>query len=350
MEITIINEQKPVCIGIGLLALDVMLNGDDNETPQLFAGGSCGNVLSILAFFGWNSFPIARFSNIQATGEVLNDLKRWDIHREFVFVEKSGSTPIIIHRIFKDKNGDVRHKFEFKNPNTKTWFPQYKSIVREVVNQITTRQAKAEVFYLDRVSRAALDLAAYYKSEGAMIFFEPSSIKDDKQFQEALELCDIIKFSSERVNSFAENYPEKKAYLEIETLGSDGLRYRTKKSKKNGWTFLPTTKIALVADSAGAGDWCSAGIIHTLGTFGVQGLKRASIADIEEALTVGQLLGAANCLFKGARGMMYNLELPAINKYLELLKKDSGIPVPEFKRNKKNVKQFSWENLLKEAK
>lgn len=348
MKIKTIKTSKPSIVGIGLLALDIVMNGDKKKLPKIFAGGSCGNVLSILSFLGWNSYPIARFSNTNATDELLSDLYKWEVRDNLIFIEDTGSTPIIIHRILKDKKGNIKHRFEFKIPKTTKWLPSYKSILKDQVPNITSLQQTSEVFYFDRVSRAAIDLAKHYKEKGALIFFEPSSYKEDKQFVEAIELSDIIKFSTDRIRSFSEKYPEKQAYLEIETLGSEGLIYRTKKSKKNDWTFLPASNLPKIADSVGAGDWCSAGIIHLLGHNGIKGLKSASIAQIEEALEFGQLLGATNCLFEGARGLMYNLDIPTINKILTLLeKKDIHFTI---EANPYNIteKQISFDSLMKE--
>ena len=51
---------QPKIFGTGLIALDMVI-GPDPETPvRCWAGGTCGNVLSILAWFGWDAYPIAR--------------------------------------------------------------------------------------------------------------------------------------------------------------------------------------------------------------------------------------------------------------------------------------------------
>ena len=47
-------------VGAGFIALDVLLNGNDNEHFRRRAGGTCGNVLAILSFLGFHSVPIAR--------------------------------------------------------------------------------------------------------------------------------------------------------------------------------------------------------------------------------------------------------------------------------------------------
>jgi len=60
-----------------------------------------------------------------------------------------------------------------------------------------------------------------------------------------------------------------------------------------------------VADTAGAGDWCTAGIIHLLGRKGLAGMAAMEQGDIERAISFGQALAAWNCAYEGARGGMY---------------------------------------------
>ncbi|MBS1668946.1 MAG: hypothetical protein JST58_16345 [Bacteroidetes bacterium] len=340
-----IMDKSPVCVGTGLMALDIVMNGDPKK-GQTFAGGSCGNIISILSFLGWETFPIARFSKMKATDEILIDLNKWNVNKDFIFIEKTGSTPIIIHRIYNDKDNNVKHRFEFKVPGTGKWLPGYKSILRTETEDILAKKAAANVFFFDRVSRAALDLAYSYKKAGSLIFFEPSSIKEDTQFKEAIELADIIKFSSERIRSFSEKFPEKQAFLEVETLGSEGLLYRTKKQKKNEWKYLSSLKLTKIADSAGAGDWCSAGIIHMLGKNGAKGLRASSISEIETALEYGQLLGAANCLYEGARGLMYNSDLTKINNLINSLKANPNLIEPSIHVERLFDKPISFNSLL----
>ena len=50
----------PVVAGTGLVALDVVINHATGSPQKVFAGGTCGNVLTILSYLGWLSYPIAR--------------------------------------------------------------------------------------------------------------------------------------------------------------------------------------------------------------------------------------------------------------------------------------------------
>jgi len=63
------ENKTPTCVGTGLIALDMVFNGDRGESPRFWAGGSCGNVLTILAYLAWHSYPVARFGDDEAAIE-----------------------------------------------------------------------------------------------------------------------------------------------------------------------------------------------------------------------------------------------------------------------------------------
>jgi len=109
--------------------------------------------------------------------------------------------------------------------------------------------------------------------------------------------------------------------LEIQTRGSDGLRYRriTDDGVERKWTDIAAIPTNAVRDTSGAGDWCSAGIIHHLGAKGVEGLRSATNEDIRRAIRLGQAMAAWNCKFEGARGGMYECEKKAFRSEIRAL-------------------------------
>lgn len=313
--------KKPTCAGTGLVALDVVLNGSPKTPAKFFAGGSCGNVLIILSFLQWDTFPIARLANNLATAKLEDDFETWNISSKLITKTDDGSTPIIIHRILRDKQGNPTHRFEFKDPENGNFLPRYKAVLSKNVDEIVFEQPKVDVFYFDRINRASIELAKDYKKKGALIYFEPSSTgPSDKLWKECLDVSDVIKFSKDRINFYEEKYPSQQAPLEIITLGKNGLKYRFGHNKKAKiWREIPSLHIPDVVDSAGAGDWCSAGIINKISSKGLKNLSQEAIIDI---LNYGQALGAINCLYEGARGIMYNISLRTLtNMAYSLLQK-----------------------------
>lgn len=317
------KQKKLICSGTGLVALDVVISNDIEKPTQFYAGGSCGNVLTILSYMGWDSYPIARLSNNVASDLLIQDLKKWKVNEDLLTCTGDGSTPIIIHRILKDKNGFSKHRFEFRNPEDGKYLPSYKPCLSKSVQDILQKSPVPKVFYFDRINRAALDLAKAHKDNGAIIFFEPSSIKDEKGFKKCLEVADIVKFSEDRIPNYAVVFPKGQALIEIQTLGKKGLKYRKKNSAK--WSDVQGYTVEDVIDTAGAGDWCTAGIISTIFS-GRYSLESISESQLEESLRFGQILSAINCTFEGARGLMYSIVYDELlNRVQNLMKTNTKV-------------------------
>jgi hypothetical protein len=143
-------------------------------------------------------------------------------------------------------------------------------------------------------------------------------LNDERLFKESMCVSNIVKFSSERIIDFRKRFPKIVADLEIETLGKNGLAYRYKHTNnENEWKFLAPFLVDNVIDSAGAGDWCSAGLISKLCNEGYSIFKTKKVDEIENALQYGQILGSINCCFDGARGIMYSLSKEELNRHIK---------------------------------
>ncbi|GAI67056.1 unnamed protein product, partial [marine sediment metagenome] len=74
------------------------------------------------------------------------------------------------------------------------------------------------------------------------------------------------------------------------------------------WKTMPAYWVGnSIKDTAGSGDWCSAGIIHAICRFGREHFKNLTHEDIQYSINFGQALAALNCYYTGARGLMYNV-------------------------------------------
>src|SRR5215831_3040640 len=67
--------ERPKVFGAGLIALDLVISSDPQSPARSWAGGTCGNVLSILAYLGWEAYPIARLNGDPASIRVLADMQ-----------------------------------------------------------------------------------------------------------------------------------------------------------------------------------------------------------------------------------------------------------------------------------
>jgi fructokinase len=298
------SSESNTCAGIGLIALDIIMDDLQKFKPLTHAGGSCCNVLTILAYLGWNSFPIGKITNDFFGKVLIQDLKKWGVDISNICLDDSGATPIIIEKLGKRRSGVNGHIFSLKCPVCGSFLPRFKPITLRDIQSRFFNTPETDVFYFDRVSPSSIELAKMYKKRGAFVFFEPPKIKDEKKYQECYEIADVVKFSDEKLNNPSiEILTDLKTPLLIETMGAKGLQYRLNNKK---WKFLPPFKVNNFVDAAGAGDWCSAGFIHYI-------YKNNSTSDffsekiVRDALSFGQCLSAINCQYIGARGSMYQL-------------------------------------------
>ena len=303
---TPVNQSK-IVYGTGLIALDIVVGPDPNTPVRCWAGGTCGNVLSILAYLGWDAYPIARMNGDVASERVRADMESWGIHLDWTMCGPTTHTPIIVQEIRRDRHGRSKHRFSWSCPNCGGWLPTFKPITVDVVESISPRLSGASVFFFDRLSRATIRLATEAASCGAVVVFEPSSRGNERLMAEAISLAHVVKYSDNRLSGISGSMTDDSTVLlEIQTLGERGLKYRHRLGRgSSNWIHLNAVPSARKADSCGSGDWCTAGLIAKVTIGGQEGLLRTGARGIRSALRYGQALAAWNCSFEGARGGMY---------------------------------------------
>ncbi|MEQ1607884.1 MAG: PfkB family carbohydrate kinase [Hyphomonadaceae bacterium] len=303
-----------IAMGAGFVALDVIQNDDGDRVA---AGGTCGNVMAILAWLGWHSLPVARIGADGASECVIENLTAAGVDTRFVSVNTKTPTPIVIQRTVIDRAGKRSHRFTMTCPGCGQWLPRFRPFVGSDAQAVIDSMGKKapNVFFFDRVSPAILTLARWARDAGALLMFEPTTYSDDKHFQSAVELCHILKFSHERLGHVRDFAETKGPEIAIETLGADGLRIRW----RDKWTTYASFRAPRFIDAAGAGDWCAAGLLHVVGQSGAAGLKDLRKPEVEKAVRVGQALSAINCGFVGARGSMEVLDRAKTSELLRQL-------------------------------
>ena len=238
------KQSQRICLGTGLLALDLVTNGDDDSAPREWAGGSCGNVLTILSYLGWQSYPVARLGNDAAAKALTKDMANHGVDFQYVSFDHSVHTPIILQRILVSRDGNPTHRFYWICPNCGNWLPRYSPIRLQDIRSLCESLPRANCFYFDRVCPASLRLAENFKEQGTMVVFEPTYVKEDSQFMKALNLCDVLKYSNERAKDSPRVAYDSSAQVVVETLGAEGLRYRLRREGRCGeWKLLPAFRV-----------------------------------------------------------------------------------------------------------
>jgi len=295
---------KSRLVAAGFCALDIVF-GLDDPAPKFYAGGTCGNVVAGLAFLGWDTVPVARLGHDVAGEFVRQDLERWGVDTTLLGLAPSGATPIVLEKIHVSKNGALKHRFLWNCPDCGSYFPPFRPVLRTQVEDLKEKLGHPEIFYADRVSRSTVELAKHFREAGSLVYFEPSAAGDPKLFREMLQLCDVLKYSAQRARSFSELLREHRAYLEIETLGEDGLRFRTRRAFAT-WHAVAAYEVN-IKDTAGSGDWTSVGLVSEMLADGRKALEKCTKQDISLSLERAQAIAALNCQFEGPRGGMYQL-------------------------------------------
>lgn len=301
-------DKAPICMGTGLVALDIVFNGKSFRSPKFYAGGSCGNVLTILSYLGWKSYPIVRIGTDEAGNRILKDWERFGVYQEYVYRDAKITSPIIVEQISHGTNGFPTHKFLWVCPNCGAWLPRYRPLLLKKAKESSKIISLANCFYFDRVSPGALALAEQAKKAGIIVFFEPPSLKNNELFRKAIKFSHILKVAKGRkVEEDIIDTVEGPEVI-IQTLGSEGVKYKIlKTNNKMDWELLPPFPVVDFKDAAGAGDWCSAGIIFSLASKRKLENKRMTKKRVVQAIEIGQAMAALNCSYEGARGGMYNM-------------------------------------------
>lgn len=315
--------------GAGLIALDLVISAEPDTPIRAWAGGTCGNVLAILSFLGWDAYPIARLNTDAASLKVKADLRRWGVHLDHAECEPATAAPIIVQEIRRAANGQPTHRFRWACPHCGHWLPGYRAVTLRGAKSVHERIGLAKVFFMDRLSPAALELAAEAAAKGAVVFFEPSSREDSRLLQAAFSIAHVVKYADERIDLPASTRLGPAVALEIKTMGARGLRYRSwlPQARTRGWEHLPSVKAPVIADSCGAGDWCTAGVVATLAGNGHQGFLTVGASALRRSIRHGQVLAAWSCGFEGARGGMYEVDRETFDKQIRRIAKGATAPL-----------------------
>lgn len=286
--------------GAGFITLDVMLD-TGSQLAYTGIGGSTGNVLSILAFLGWESLPLVNLGRDRVGATIHREFTRLGANVRHMRLDRRLTSPLLYQ--FAGEPSEAP-RYSFACPVCGQTRRFHENLVDSGGDEFLRCAAESEVFFFDRVTVGTVRMAQAARTGGAFVFFEPSSISVDRGlFDAALSCAHVVKYSVDRIGEPLDHCLSL-GFVEIQTLGARGLRFR-KHSLAPDWVDLPSLRTSAVADTSGAGDWCTAGFLHALFALR-EATERRDLGynDIYCALRLGQSIAALSVGHVGARGMM----------------------------------------------
>lgn len=292
------------CLGAGTFPLDnLMVKHADGVVEHInqHVGGTCGNVMSILAWMGWHTLPAARLDDSEAGLLIKADLESYGCDTCYLTNTPDGGTTIldIIHKTGRD--GKPKMTLTAHSPrggrfvNYRFWTMKQAQTLFDSLDQMP------DVFFFDRCAPGNILLAQLFHERGVLVYYEPDEAVD-RNFLRAVAASDIIKFSNERHPnvSFTDSYADK---LFIQTLNREGLRYRLRGGE---WKQLAPICNPHAVDGEGAGDWTTSALIHALGKHGLPRITDLHSTLVEACLMEAQQVASDSVSYLGAKGLIHH--------------------------------------------
>jgi sugar/nucleoside kinase (ribokinase family) len=223
-------------------------------------GGTCGNVMCMLATMGWNVLPVACLDDSAEGWKITEDLKMFGCDCTYVSNTPDGGTSLLRCTHKKDADGNHVMSVRAGSPGGSRFPKRHFLRARdEAPAFLAALKSAPAVFFFDDPAAGNRALARGLKERGALVYFEPSKVASNAEL-EAVGLSDIIKFSDENVPDvfFADAFPDK---VFIQTMGPYGVKI---KEKGGDWYAIEGVKNDAVVDAEGAGDTFTSAFINAI--------------------------------------------------------------------------------------
>lgn len=312
---------RKTIIGTGIFNLDTIVVRDYPAWPALRpfvdkevleeVGGTCGNVMSMLAWMGWDAKPVARLDDSAEGIKITEGLKSFGCDCRYVTNTPEGGTTLLRCTHKKDAEGNHVMSVRAGSPGGSRFPKRHFLRARDEAVEFLAALGKNEtpsVFFFDDPAAGNRVLAKGMRDRGALVYFEPSRVSTNPDL-EAVRVSDIVKFSDENVPdvSFVDAFPDK---VFIQTMGAKGLRI---KYKKQPWHVIDNTvpDYGKVVDTEGAGDWLTAAFLNELFLLGVKSFKSLNHSLAITAAAHAMYTAAKSVRYLGSKGMIH--AMPPMN-------------------------------------
>lgn len=308
---------RKTIIGSGIYNLDVIVVREYPSWPERRpfvdrtvlqeVGGTCGNVMAILARLGWDARPQVSLDDSPEGRRIAEDLRRYGCDCRYVTTAPGGGTTILWCNHRKDPDGNPVMGFRTGSPGGSR-FPRRRFLRArdEAPAFVEALEEVPLVYFFDDPAAGHRHLARALRERGSVVYFEPSGGITPQKL-EAASLSDIVKVS-------AENCPDADVYgdvpLLIQTLGGEGVRFRL---RGGDWMVLPPAACNSVVDTEGAGDWTTAVFLDELFREGFPGMEGLGQGMVSGALAAAQKMAARSIGYLSPKGMISGLAGECVN-------------------------------------
>ena len=308
-------------IGTGLIALDLIVTSSGIVTHTV--GGTCGNVLTLLSVHGINTRPIGKIGCDQAGDLVCAQMSHLGSDTSLVLRTSAIHTTRIVE--IAPTDGAIRHRFTFTCPKCTRRLPRNSALKEGQAQQLAVDWSDVDLFFFDRATPAGVHLAKEARNSGVTVMFEPPKTRSRARLKTGISTADIVKYSYQDYKNGLPVELTSNLRLLIETRGKEGLRYRYMQTGElSDWRDMPAFDSVHPRDTAGAGDWCTAGFINEIVNW--KGTERWTPFNIEAALKYGQALAAISVCFIGPLGALFSMSENEIRLAAGELQKKGFVP------------------------
>ena len=295
--------KKLTCLGVGTFPLDNLQekNGKDVKTIYQHVGGTCGNVMSILAWMGWHTLPAARLDDSEAGLLIKADLESYGCDTRLVSNTPDGGTTIldIIHKTGRD--GKSKTAYMAHSPRGGRFVNHRFWTLKQAQALFDSLEEMPDVLFFDRCAPGNILLAQLFHERGVLVYYEPNE-PVDRNFLRAVAASNIVKFSDEKHPdvSFTEDFTDK---LFIQMMNEKGLRF---KLRAEGWMTIPPEHNPHAVDGEGAGDWTTSTFINELGHHHMLTFDRIHLPNAWHCLQEAQRVASESVSYIGAKGLIHH--------------------------------------------
>lgn len=301
------GRKKGGVLAIGLVALDVIEQSDLMATRyRLDLGGSCGNVVAILALCGVPTHICSRMADDYSGRWLKRRLKQHLVDTTSLATDIPATATVVQHSVAEPNR---THRFSFRHPATRQRLPFFQAPTKAQVRDAVDRHGPL-LIYIDRLFPGALEGIRMATDSDIPVVVEPSHQVTKDEITRYLKDAFAVKVSEEHLAQHATTLDLLNNRLQIVTRGNKGLKYRIRSRSGNysKWKHVAAVQPPNLGDTAGAGDWISGILIAYCWHTRIKQGGKIRTNDITKGLRVATKAAGLSVQYNGPRGVLYSAE------------------------------------------